>query len=109
MRFVLSYVLAFFISFSLISQEGNKRRQEIKIKTSAECKFCKEKIEAKLIKLKGIRKVNVDFIDHTVKVEFNSRKINADEIRAALNEMGYDADDKKAGPEQTKGVKHKPN
>ena len=109
MRIVLVFIFSFFLFKNNFSQEENKRRQKITIKTSAECKFCKEKIEKKLIRYKGIRKVEVDYKEHMVNVEFNAKKISSEEIRNALNELGYDADDKKASQEQTKGVKHKSN
>lgn len=109
MRIITTLVFAFFISQFVFSQEVKRRREKVSIKSSAECKFCKEKIEKKLVKYKGIRKVEVNYIDHLVNVEYNSKKISAEEIREALNEMGYDADDKKAKPEQTKGVRHKEN
>ena len=109
MRLVVTIFFVLFVSQSVFSQEIKRRKEKISIKTSAECKFCKEKIEQKLIRYKGVRKVEVDYVEHLVNVEFNSKKISAEEIREALNELGYDADDKKAKPEQTKGVRHKDN
>jgi mercuric ion binding protein len=65
----------------------------LKIKTSAVCEMCKAKIEKNLALTKGVKSANLNLEDKVVTVEYNSDKTNASEIRKAITEVGYDADD----------------
>jgi len=101
---------AFFLSFcffSLILTAQNPRKTKITIKSSAECEFCKKNIEKSLKKVKGIRRVECDFIKHEVYFTYNSKKISPEEIRMELNAIGYDADDQKANFDKYKKIKHR--
>jgi periplasmic mercuric ion binding protein len=70
----------------------NKGNQEISITTSAQCEMCKERIEKALNETPGIKMANLDVETKVVKVVFNSNKISADQIRQAIANTGYDAD-----------------
>ena len=76
------------------------KNQEIKIKTSAVCGMCKDKIEQGLAYEKGIKDVSLDVETKIATVKYNPAKITPDEIRKAISKLGYDADtvmaDKKA-------------
>lgn len=98
--------LLFFIFFSSKGFAGNPRKVKITIKTSAECVYCKENLEETLSKVKGIRKVNCDYVKHEVYVVYNSKKITIEQIRTKMNEMGYDADDQKANFDKFKKSEH---
>lgn len=65
----------------------------VKIKTSAICKMCKERIEKKLAFTKGVTDVNLNLDDKVVTVAYNSKKTSVEQIKKAINETGYDADD----------------
>ena len=106
MRKIIFICLLFFygISFS-ISQ--NPRRMKSVIKTSAECEFCKKTIEKNLSKVKGIKKVECDYVKHEISLVYNSKKISLDEIKKQLNTMGYDADDQKANFDKFNKINHK--
>ncbi len=95
-RLLTPLFLLFFVVSSFAASAGNPRRVKATIKTSAECIYCKENLEESLKKVKGIRKVNCDYVKHEVYVVYNSKKITIEEIRTKMNEMGYDADDQKA-------------
>ena len=73
---------------------------EIKIKTSAVCGMCKDRIEQGLAFEKGIKDVSLDVETKIATVKYNPAKITPDEIRTAISKLGYDADevlaDKKA-------------
>jgi periplasmic mercuric ion binding protein len=73
---------------------------EIKIKTSAVCGMCKDRIEQGLAFEKGIKDVSLDVDTKIATVKYNPSKINPDEIRKLISKLGYDADtvaaDKKA-------------
>lgn len=69
--------------------------QTVKIKTSAICEMCKERIEKKLAFTKGVTDVNldVDSKDKVVTVIFNPKKTSVEKIKKAIAEIGYDADE----------------
>jgi mercuric ion binding protein len=48
---------------------------------------------------KGIKKVKVDAKSNTITVQYDAAKTNAEQIRDAIANAGYDADDKKANPD----------
>lgn len=105
-RFTIFLLLISGICMATPAQAQNPRRMCATIKTTAECEFCKQNIEETLGKVKGIRKVKVDFKKHEVYVNYNSKKITLDQIRKELNDLGYDADDQKANFDKFKKSEH---
>jgi periplasmic mercuric ion binding protein len=65
---------------------------EIKIKTSAVCGMCKDRIEQGLAFEKGIKDVSLDVDTKIATVKYNPSKINPDAIRKLISALGYDAD-----------------
>lgn len=71
--------------------------QSVKIKTSAICEMCKERIEKNLALTKGIEKSDLNLEDQSnITVVYNPDKIDVDKIRQVIAKTGYDADDVKA-------------
>ena len=71
------------------------KTQTVKIKTSAICEMCKERIEKKLAFTKGVTDVNldVDSKDKVATIIFNPKKTNVAKLKKAIAEVGYDADE----------------
>jgi len=105
-RLFIPLFLLFFLFSSAKAIAGNPRKVKVTIKTSAECIYCKENLEESLAKVKGIRKVNCDYVKHEVYVVYNSKKITIEQIRTKMNEIGYDADDQKANFDKFKKSEH---
>lgn len=80
---------------SAITFADEPKSQTVKIKTSAICEMCKERIEKKLAFTKGVTDVNldVDSKDKVVTVIFNPKKTTIKNIKKAITEVGYDADE----------------
>ena len=80
---------------SVFTFASGPKPQTVKIKTSAICEMCKERIEKKLAFTKGVTDVNLDVEskDKVVTVMFNPKKISVDKIKKAIAEVGYDADE----------------
>lgn len=95
-RIFISLFLLFFAVSSFNAIADNPRKVKVTIKTSAECIYCKKNLEESLKKVKGIKKVNCDYVKHEVYIIYNSKKISIEEIKTKMNGMGYDADDQKA-------------
>lgn len=93
--------------FVATAQAQNPRKTEIKIKSTVECAMCKKNLESKLGKVKGVRKVTADFNTKEITVVYNAKRISPEEIRKAIADIGYDADDVKANNKMTKLLEHK--
>lgn len=94
---LMVFVFALIFSASVFAQKDTKLT-EIKIKTSAQCDMCKEKIEKAVSKETGVKSVSLDVKSKVLTVKYESDKTDAGKIKAAVNKAGYDADDKKADP-----------
>lgn len=70
--------------------------EEIQIKTNAICGECKERLEDAMYMIKGVKKANLDLKTKVMTVEFNTNKTSVDELKQAIVDTGYDADDLKA-------------
>lgn len=84
------------VGFGANAQSQNKNEQTVKIKTSAVCGMCKKTIEKAMAYEKGVKTSSLDVESKVLTVVFDSRKTSADNLRKAVNESGYDADDKPA-------------
>ena len=55
--------------------------------------MCKQRIEKYMIREDGITKVNVDYKTKKTKVTYNAERTNVENIKTAIANVGYDADD----------------
>ena len=72
---------------------AQKKTEEIKIKTSAQCEMCKKRIESFMAYEKGVVKSELTVSTKELLVVYKPAKTSPDKIRKALNDLGYDADD----------------
>jgi len=91
---ILTLALFFIGVLAMNAQDKN----EIKVKTSAQCGMCKDRIEKALAYEKGVYSSNLDLKTKEVTVVYNPKKISPDKIRLAISKVGYQADDLKADP-----------
>ena len=96
LKSLLVVVTLVFVSFGANAQAQNKNEQTLKVKTSAVCDMCKMTLEKAMAYEKGVKSSSLDVDSKILTVVFDSRKTNPDNIRKAVNETGYDADDKPA-------------
>jgi mercuric ion binding protein len=95
MKSVASLFLMFFLVGFSYSQKTEKI-QTVKIKTSAECGQCKDRIEEKLNYTKGVKFSELNLTVNLLEVKFNSEKISLEQIKNVIVDLGYDADELKA-------------
>ena len=84
------------IAIFIFSQKANAQNDTARIKTSAVCEQCKERIENDLSFERGVKSVKLDIETKIVTVVYNSKKTNQENIRQAITRIGYDADSLKA-------------
>jgi periplasmic mercuric ion binding protein len=83
------------ISILLITSSSfaQKKTEEIKIKTSAQCEMCKTRIETAMAYEKGVVSSDLNLDDKVLTVVYKPAKTTPEKIRKALNDLGYDADE----------------
>lgn len=97
----LSVLLLFLVSITVTTVAQSKKAiQTVTIKTpSVQCESCKKKIESFLSREDGVSKSVVDYKRKTTKVTFYTDRTNIENIKTAIANAGYDADDVAANEE----------
>src|SRR5262245_34136354 len=96
----LSLTLAGFATQALAQ---TKPVESAKIKTpNALCEDCKVRIESYLRRYDGITYVNVNFRKGETAVKYLTDRIDIEQIKTAISNAGYDADDVAANPDAYK-------
>jgi periplasmic mercuric ion binding protein len=78
------------------AQTAKGTEKTIKIKTSAKCDMCKERIQKGLSYEKGIKSSSLDIPTKVLTVVYDENKTSPDKIKLAVSKTGYDADEVKA-------------
>ncbi|HEX6427933.1 MAG TPA: cation transporter [Niastella sp.] len=98
---LLAIAVTGFTTFT--SAQAKKGVQTVTIQTpTVQCESCKKRIEDYLKREDGIQKATVDFKKHVTKVTFVAERTNIENVKAAIANAGYDADDVKAEEEAYK-------
>ncbi len=71
----------------------DKKTDTIKIKTSAVCGMCKDRIENGMAFEKGVKDVSLDVETKVATIKYNTKSTTPDELRKKISKLGYDADD----------------
>lgn len=91
------FILCLFSQFNFAQQ---KKPVTVKVLTpTVQCEMCKERIEDYLSGEEGILKSVVNFKQKYVTVTYLTDRTNLENIKAAIANTGYDAEDVKAVPE----------
>ncbi len=91
MKNLKSILMVFVLVIGMNAFAGNEKAV---IKTSAQCEMCQEKLETSIGDLPGVLKVMLEIESKDLVVKFNNDLISLDEIKTAVNNTGYWADDK---------------
>lgn len=98
MKIILAVVASLFISLNGIAQV--KPVLTVKIKTpNARCEECKTKIETYLKRYDGVISINVNIRKGETTVKYVTDRTNIEEIKTAIANVGFDADDVPANPD----------
>lgn len=83
--------------------QAKKGTQTVTIKTpTVQCESCKKRIEDFVSREEGVNKVIVDYKRKTAKVTYVADRTNVENIKTAIANLGYDADDVTANQESYK-------
>ena len=85
------FSLVTLVSLSFAQQKAS---QKVVIKTpTVQCEECKDKIESYLKREPGVSYVNVDYRKKTTTITFLTDRNNIEQLKTAIANAGYDADD----------------
>lgn len=103
MKTLFTFALCFF-GFSLIAPAQVKKPIEsVKISVpNAQCEECKTRIEEYMKREEGVAKIVVDYRRKIATVTYSTERTNVENIKTAIANIGYDADDVKADEEAYK-------
>jgi periplasmic mercuric ion binding protein len=91
---LIKLTIAALLFFALTAGAQTKPTAKAIIKVPAlTCEPCKDRIEQYLFKAYGIAAVKADFKKHTVAVTWITDRTNLEEIKTAIANAGFDADD----------------
>jgi mercuric ion binding protein len=103
MKKLLLLVVAIAGISTVSSAQAKKYVQTVTIQTpTVQCESCKKRIEEFMKREEGVQKTVVDYKKKTTKVTFVSERTNIENIKTAIANAGYDADDIKADEEAYK-------
>lgn len=91
--FVLLLVSVFSFSVNDVKAQDTKKTATIKIKTSAQCGMCKERLEKAFAYEKGVKKSKLDVETAVFTIEYNPKKTTPEKLKEAVTKVGYDADE----------------
>lgn len=99
----IKLTILFLLTFAAVSFAQQKASQKVVIKTpTVQCEMCKTKIERYLTREPGISEVKVDYKKKTTTVTYLTDRNNIEQIKTAIANAGYDADDVTADEEAYK-------
>lgn len=92
-----------FLSLVAFMATGIAQSQKVEIKTpTVQCEMCKNKIEGYLKREPGVTTAKVDLKKKTTTVVFYKDRNNIEQVKTAIANAGYDADDVTADEEAYK-------
>lgn len=95
--FKIGMTLLIFLMFGEVQSQS---KQEVIIKTSAQCEMCKEKIVSHINMQKGVKKASLNLESGELVVLYNNQKTSDEKLRKEVTSLGYDADDLSGDPKK---------
>lgn len=89
---------------SVKGSKANALTETLVIATSAQCDMCRMRIEGRFNDAKGVRSATLDIRSKKLTIKYNPEKTNPEELKKALTDLGYDANEAKANPEAYKNL-----
>jgi periplasmic mercuric ion binding protein len=100
-KFLFSLFSVCLISIASFAQ--TKAVQIVKLSTpTVQCESCKKRIETYLKRYDGVMSINVNVKKKETTVKYLTDRINEEEVKTAIANAGYDANDVSANPDSYK-------
>lgn len=79
--------------------QSTPKTKIVKFKTSAICEMCEERIEDALNYTKGVIYAELDDETKVLEVKYKTKFLNAEKVKYAVSQLGYDAGETPRNPE----------
>jgi copper chaperone CopZ len=89
-------ILAVFTFTAGYAQKGDDKVKETTFKVDGVCGDCEKRIESAALRVKGVKLADWDKKSHDLKVIYNSKKVNLEDIQLAVSGDGHDTPTAKA-------------
>ncbi len=99
--FTYLVLISLIIATPSLAQEKTNKVKTVEFKVKGVCKMCKERIENAAL-IKGVKLAEWNQETDKLKVVFNTKKTNLDEIHKSLADAGHDTDKLKSSDESYK-------
>ncbi|MVT10431.1 heavy-metal-associated domain-containing protein [Chitinophaga tropicalis] len=102
MRIVKLVIALLFVGVGMTMAQAKKGTTLLTAKIStptAKCEQCKERIERYLLREEGVASSKVDFRKGITTVKYYSDRTNIENVKTAIANLGYDADNVTANEE----------
>ena len=93
LKSILIIILLIICNLSQGQNNKNKKFMVSSFQVLGNCDMCKNKIESSAIKLKGVRKATWKNNQQLLTVKFNPKKIQLNQIKQEIANVGYDTDE----------------
>ena len=98
--FVLAILMIGSVTVGFSQTTAKKGIQTATISTpTVQCEMCKKRIESYMLREEGVQKVDVDYKKKKTKVTYVAERTNIENIKTAIANVGYDAEDITANEE----------
>jgi copper chaperone CopZ len=83
-------ITLFVLLLTTITTYSQNKNAKASFEVDGVCMMCKARIEKACITTKGVKTADWDVKTHELKVVFDERKINVNDIKAKVAEVGHD-------------------
>ena len=97
-KLILFAVMVFGLASLGFSQKKGVKTVTLSTPT-VQCGMCKKRIESYMMREEGIQKVDVNYKTKKTKVTYATERTNEENIKTAIANVGYDAEDVTANEE----------
>lgn len=86
-------IFSVLFAFSMTLGYAQSGEKVVKIKTSAVCEMCQERLERDLSLTKGVKEAKLNLDDKVMTIKYNTKKTDVASLKEAIVNIGYDADE----------------
>ncbi len=91
---IIRLTLLLVLGFTITGYSQKKASEKVVIKTpTVQCEMCKNRIESYMGREPGVLSVNVDYKKKTTTIVYLTDRNNIEQLKTAIANAGYDADD----------------
>lgn len=88
----ITILIVFVLSISTTFAQKAQKDTTVCYRVAMDCMACKQKIEKNIAFEKGVKALDVNLANKTVKIKFNKQKNTAEQLKKAIEELKYEVE-----------------